>query len=109
MSETTFTIKVNKVYTADENNLTNVVKKVDWTLRGEKNGTSFELPQTTDVVDPTPENFVEFSSLTEANVIAWIESDEEKLAPVKAHIQYVLDKEFAKAALATPAMPWATT
>ena len=35
------------------------------------------------------------------------ESKAEMLAPIKAHIQMVLDKESAKAALSTPDMPWA--
>ena len=103
----TFTIKVNRVFTKNEGDLQNVVKKVEWTLSGEQDGQKFDLPQTSDVDSPTPESFVQYDSLTEANVIAWIESKPEMLAPIKAHIQMVLDKESAKAALSTPDMPWA--
>ena len=103
----TFTIKVNKVYTATEGGLTNVVKKAEWTLIGEQDNQRFELPQTTDMHDADPQDFVAFDNLTEANVAAWIEGACDNMEGIKAHIQFVLDKECAKAALASPAMPWA--
>lgn len=103
----TFTITVNKVYTATEDNLANVVKKAEWTLHGEQEGKTFELPQTTDLSAADPEQFVAFDNLSEANVIAWIESACQSMDSIKAHIQFVLDKECAKAALESPAMPWA--
>lgn len=103
----TFTITVNKVYTATEGSLANVVKKADWTLRGEQEGKTFELPQTTDMNAADPNDFVAFENLSELNVATWIEGACENMDSIKAHIQFVLDKECAKAALASPNMPWA--
>ena len=104
----TFTITVNKVYTATEGNLANVVKKADWTMTGTQDEQNFALPQTTDLAAADPGNFVAFDSLSQENVIAWIESAAaQNIEAIKAHIQFVLDKECAKAALAGPAMPWA--
>ena len=103
----TFTTKINRVFTATEGDLVNVVKKVEWTLVGEQDGSRFELPQTVDLGSPDPTNFAPFASLSEADVAAWVESSFANMDGVKAHIQFVLDKECAKAALESPAMPWA--
>ena len=103
----TFTIKVNGIRTATVNGLENTVKQVDWTLVGEEAGQKFELPQTSTLADPASEGFVPLANLTEAAVIAWIEATETHLSGVKSHIQTVLDKEVAKAALASTSMPWA--
>lgn len=103
----TFTIKINSIRTATVNGLENTVKQVAWTLVGEEAGQKFELPQTTDLGDPASEGFVPLADLTEAAVAAWIEATETRLPGIKAHIQYVLDKEVAKAALADTPMPWA--
>ena len=103
----TFTIKVNGIRTATVNGLENTVKQVDWTLVGEESGQKFELPHTTSLADPAAEGFVPLANLTEAAVAAWIEATETRLPGIKAHIQFVLDKEVAKATLTSTAMPWA--
>ena len=103
----TFTIKVNGIRTATVNGLENTVKQVDWTLTGEEAGQTFALPQTSTLADPSSEGFVPLANLTEAAVIAWIEATETHLSGVKSHIQTVLDKEVARSALASTAMPWA--
>jgi hypothetical protein len=102
-----FTIKVNGIRTAAVNNHTGVVKQVDWTMIGEESGQKFELPQTTTLADPDGQPFIELANLTEANVIAWIEATDTRIPGIKAHIQYVLDREVAKTALAATPMPWA--
>lgn len=103
----TFTTKINAIRTATVNGLENTVKQVDWTMVGEEAGLTFELPQTIDLADPESANFVPLASLTETAVIAWVEATVANVDAVKAHIQFVLDKEVAKAALASTAMPWA--
>lgn len=103
----TFEIKVNGIRTTTVGNLTDVVRKVDWTLKGTESGQSFELPQTTDLGDPDAEGFIPLSSLTEATVAAWIEATDTRIPGIKAHIQYVLDKEVAKHALTAAPLPWA--
>ena len=103
----TFTIKINGLRTATVNGLENTVKQVDWTLVGEESGQKFELPQTTSLGDPAAEGFVPLANLTETAVAAWIEATETRLPGIKAHIQFVLDKEVAKASLTSAAMPWA--
>ena len=104
----TFTYKVNGIRTATVGDRTNVVKQVDWTLVGTEAGQTFELPQTTPLADPNGQAFIELANLTEADVVAWIEATETRLPGIKAHIQFVLDREVAKTALAATPMPWAT-
>lgn len=103
----TFTIKINGLRTATVNGLENTVKQVDWTLIGEESGQKFELPQTTSLGDPAAEGFVPLANLTETAVAAWVEATETRLPGIKAHIQFVLDKEVAKSALTNAPMPWA--
>jgi hypothetical protein len=103
----TFTTKINAIRTATVNGLENTVKQVDWTLVGEEAGQKFELPQTLTLADPESANFVPLANLTEAAVIAWVEASASNIDGVKAHIQFVLDKEVAKAGLTSTSMPWA--
>lgn len=101
-----FTIKVNGLRTTTVGNNSNVVKEVSWTLIGKEGTCTFELPQTTQLPDPT-EGFIPLTSLTEAEVISWIETNETRLLNIKAHIQLVLDREVSKNALEVAKMPWA--
>lgn len=103
----TFTTKVTGVRVHDIGNLTKVVKQIDFVVKGEQANQTFELPQTLTVPDADGTNFVPFEQLTEAQVVAWINEHFENMPAVEAHIQYVLDKETAKAALAQEALPWA--
>jgi hypothetical protein len=102
-----FTIKINGIRTATVNGLENTVKQVEWTLVGEEAGQKFELPQTTELGDPDSATFVPLTSLTETAVMAWVEATDERIPAIKAHIEYVLGKEVAKAALVSIPMPWA--
>ena len=103
----TFTIKITGLLTTTVGEFENVVKQVEWIMIGTQNGQTFELPQTTIVQDPQLEGFVPLQNLTEAQVIAWIETHETRIPDIKTHIQSVLDREVAKAALIAATMPWA--
>lgn len=104
----TFTIKITGLRTLNLGNLQNAVKQVDWTLVGTQEGQTFELPQTTNVPDPQADGFIPLEALTEAQVIAWVEAHDSRIPSIQAHIQYVLDREVAKAALTSTTMPWST-
>lgn len=103
----TFEIKINAIRTGTVGNLSQVVRKVEFTVKGTEEGQSFELPQSVDLGDPAAEAFIPVNQLSEANVIAWVEASFANLAGVKSHIQMVLDKEVAKHALENTPMPWA--
>jgi hypothetical protein len=102
----TFTIKINGIRTTTVGERANVVKQVDWALVGKESSQTFELPQSTTLADPDGQPFVELSNLTEAEVTAWVEAAAGNIDGIKAHIQMVLDREVARAALADTAMPW---
>lgn len=103
----TFETKINAIRTGTVGELTNVVKRVEFTVKGTEQGQSFELPQSVDLADPQSEAFVPLAQVTETNVVAWVEENFTNMDGVKAHIQSVLDKEVAKAALAEAPLPWA--
>lgn len=103
---TMFTIKVNAIRVTSTGDLTDIVKQVDWTLEGERAGQTFSLPQTTTLGDPDPNNFTPIQSLTPDMVDEWIEATCD-LNPIKNHINYVLDKEVARASLEPHNLPWA--
>jgi hypothetical protein len=102
-----FTIKITGLRTATVNGIENAVRQVEWTLSGSEASQTFELTQTTQVPDPQAEGFVPLQNLTEAQVVAWIETHEPRLQSIKAHIQSVLDRAVAQAALQPTPMPWA--
>ena len=66
-----------------------------------------EKPQNFTAIFTYKVNGIELANLTEADVVAWIEATETRLPGIKAHIQFVLDREVAKATLAATPMPWA--
>jgi hypothetical protein len=79
----------------------------DWPKEGELEGQTFELPQTTLIPDPTEAGFIPLAALTPEVVTAWIETHEDRMFSIKAHIQYVLNKQVAEAGLVVTQMPWA--
>jgi hypothetical protein len=103
----TFTLTINGLKTKDENGLEGVIKIVNWTLHGQQDGVSFELPQETLLRNPDPGSFVPLSELTPQVVTSWMEARSEHYQAVKAHIQYVLDREVEKAGTQEVAPPWA--
>lgn len=103
-----FEIRINNIRTADIGELTNVVKQVDWTMVGTKEGQTFSLPQTTELSDPDGHPFIPLSQLTEADVINWVESTDARIPNIKAHIELVLNREVAKSSLKTAELPWVT-
>lgn len=104
----TFEIKINAIRTGTVGELTDVIKRVDFTVKGTEQGQSFELPHSIEIADPDPAQFIQLANVTEANVITWVEGNFPSMDSVKAHIQYVLDREVAKAALTEAPLPWAT-
>lgn len=102
-----YTLTINAVRVHNLGELQNVVKEVDCNLKGTDSGCSFELPICVKVGDPAPESFIDFASLTPAEVEAWVWAQEDQLAPYQAHIAYVVAKEVEKAALEQKPLPWA--
>lgn len=103
----TFAIKITGLRTQTVNGVENAVKQVEWTMVGTEGTQTFELPQTTIVPDPQSDGFIPLVNLTETQVITWIEEHEPRIPAIQAHIQYVLDREVAKATLVQAQMPWA--
>lgn len=105
----TFSFIVRDIRTRTIGGLPQAIKEVDWTLVGEDTGQTFELPGTTTLADPEPEDFTPLASVTPVQVVEWIEANEPdgRLLSIKQHIQMVLDREIAKASLVSTPLPWA--
>lgn len=103
----TFTIKITGLRTQTINGIENAVKQVQWTMTGTEDGQTFELPQTTIVPDPQSDGFIPLVNLTEAQVVAWVETHEPRIPAIQAHIQSVLNRQVASAQLVQAQMPWA--
>lgn len=102
----TFEVKINGIRTGAVSNMPDVIRKVEFTVKGTEKGQSFELPQTVDLTEPQAESFKPLAQVTEADVVAWVGENFTNMDGVKAHIQFVLDKEVAKAALTSSPLPW---
>ena len=102
-----FTTIITGIRTGTVGDLVDVVKKVEFIVRGTLGGQTFELPQWCDLTEPQAETFKPLGQVTEADVIQWVEANFTNWPGVKSHIQYVLDREAAKAALESKPLPWA--
>jgi hypothetical protein len=102
-----YTISVNGLRVVSEDGLTDVVKEVDVQMTGTDSGSSFALPFTVPLGPADPDNFTAFGTLTEAELVSWVEAQTDVLTPYKAHIAMVVEKEVAKAALTAKPLPWA--
>lgn len=102
----TYTTTITGARVASQDDLENVIKEVDATIKGVDGTCSFELPTTVKFGPADPEEFTDFEELTEEQLVEWVEA-QESIEPIKAHIAYVLEKEVAKAALEQKPLPWA--
>lgn len=101
-----YTTKVNSVRVANEDGLTDVVKEVDVTITGADSGCEFALPVTIKLTAPEAAAFTPFADVTEAQVVGWVEAQEERVQPIKDHIALVLPPMIEKATLADKPLPW---
>jgi hypothetical protein len=98
-----------KVYAArvvTQGSLADVVKEVEVTVSGVDGAAKFELPVVVKLGDADPDSFTNFASLTEEQIVAWLENDP-SLESTKAHIAQVVEKEKAKLAMEKKPLPWA--
>jgi hypothetical protein len=103
-----YSYKVNGVRVVAEGELVDVVREVEVSVSGADGPAKFELPVTVRLSGVDPENFTDFESLTEAQIIGWIE-DDPSLDGTKAHIAYVVEKEVARLAMESKQLPWVST
>ena len=73
----TYTWSISKLDCAlSEDGLTDVVKTIHWGLTGiDENGVSASMSNSYPLPSPTPEGFTDYSTLAEATVISWLESN----------------------------------
>ena len=73
----TYTWSISKLDCAPlENGLTNVVKIIYWGLTGtDENGVSASMSNSYPLSSPSPEVFVDYSTLKEETVISWLENN----------------------------------
>lgn len=100
-----YSVKINGVRVVNNGSLSDVVKDVDYTLTGTDGEASFSLPNTVSLGSPESSEFIEFGSLTEAQVVEWVESND--LSSQKMHIAYVVAKELERLAAKPKPLPWA--
>ena len=107
VSTATFTYRVDSIRTADIGDMNDVVKYVEFTVKGTQDGQSFDLPQKIELSDPEAQSFIPFSDLSETEVVSWIENSFENLEAVKSHIQSVINLQLQKASFTANVLPWA--
>lgn len=101
-----FTYTIDAIRTATVGDMSDVVKYIEFTVKGEQDNKSFELPQKMELSDPQAQSFIPFADLTQEEVVNWIENSFENLNAVKSHIQLVIDQELQKASFTVNRLPW---
>ena len=73
----TYTWNISQLDCApSENGLTNIVKVIHWGLTGvDENGISASMSNSYPLSSPSPEGFADYLTLTEEDVIVWLESN----------------------------------
>jgi hypothetical protein len=104
----TFEIKITAIATSTIYNLTGVIKRVDFVVRGTKENHVYEIPESVSLANPSPDTFKVLSRVVEADVIEWVSNNYDNLPSTKAHVEYMLDKQISQGELTPTPMPWAT-
>lgn len=107
---TNFSLVISAARTRTEGGLSDVLSYVEWRLIGDNNGTIFELPGKTTMGPVDPENFTPYSQLTQQQVINWVNAIEDvpggQFPGMRDHIDMVVTRMAAEAALAAKPLPW---
>lgn len=107
---TQYTTAINSCRVTTQGDLPNVVKEVNCTITGTDDvvtSCTFSLPIPVKFGEADPQSFTPFEDITEAEMVNWVNAQTNQIAPVQAHIDYVVQKEVALAELQPKPLPWA--
>lgn len=102
-----YTVAINGALTNTEGSLTDVVRQVNWTYTGTAMGTSFSLPQSTDLPKPGEAGFIPYDQLTQAVMTQWVLDNTPNLPAIQGHIALVLPQLVYTSELQPTPLPWA--
>lgn len=90
--------------TAQEGDLTQVVKTIHWHLHATDGTNAVELCNTQALSSPDPGSFTAYEALTEADVIGWLEA-ELPIDQLRLNIAEQLER-LANPPIVAPKLPW---
>jgi hypothetical protein len=100
-----YTITIAAIRAGNQGELADVVREIDLEILGEDSGHRLSLPARVILDEADPGDFVAYEDLTEAQVLSWADSQQDVLR-IKEHIDIVLNREIARAALELKPLPW---
>lgn len=91
------------------NGLENIVQTIRWKLSGDDEVNSTEISGVTSIAQPDPTSFVQYTSLTEEQVVTWLIATigEEGVASATETVDSILES-LANPPVITPTLPWET-
>lgn len=95
MDSVNYTIKIDKIFSGNYNNLTDVAIRVDWTLLGTFRGLTYAMPQTINLTPPNGGEFIPLANLTNETIASWIEQQFITLPDIKRVIENSLREQDA--------------
>ena len=110
LSYTVTGVKVKDEVNSEGTTLENAVCQTYWKVTGtDANGDVGEFSGATPftAANVPAENFTDFATLTEANVLSWITAVVDGDANYKAHILGQIEKQIDQATITEPTLPWA--
>lgn len=103
----TYTTRVTGLRVRSEGEFSDVVRVVDFIVSGVDGDLKYEIGSSTELRgDIDPDTFTPMESLTEAQVVGWLEEDPNTLAGIKANIAYYIAQKQAEAQLVHKPAPW---
>ena len=90
------------------NGLQNIVQTIRWKLSGDDGVNSTEINNVTPIAPPNSGEFIQYSNLTEEQVITWLTDTlgEQRVAEAKSVVDNMLEL-MANPPVITPELPWA--
>jgi hypothetical protein len=92
------------------NGLENIVQTIHWRLNGNDGVNSAEIYNSISIDPPDPAEFIQYSSLTEEQVVTWLTDrlGEQGVSSAKAVVDTQL-ADLASPPVVSPALPWAAS
>lgn len=103
----TYNTRVTGLRVRNEGDLSDVVRVVDFTITGVDGEVRYDIASSHEFRgEVASEGFKPMESLTEDEVVGWLESDPSILAGIKGNIEYFVNQKKAEMSLVHKPAPW---
>lgn len=100
-----YTIQITGIKVIDTEEHKDIVKQIDFIIKGSLEGQTFDFPNWITLDSFDPNNFITYENLTKAKITEWVESHPQ-IASMKSHMAFILEDKVKQASLKAAELPW---